>query len=154
MFLWSRRESHKGEMVCRDIRWTSIPSIKNNFQLFTMNAYAKQKTFHRNEGDFQKYLKNKSMRTSEDRSGPLVTCTGNPCQSTGTSSPVSIVDLRTAISAHHLFLVLSYSPDGAPDSISSSGESPRDQRDIKQTATWLRPFSPRCLSLEQISTIS
>ena len=29
------------------------------------------------------------MRTSEDRSGPLVTCTGNPCQSTGTSSPVS-----------------------------------------------------------------
>ena len=33
------------------------------------------------------------MRTSEDRSGPLVTCTGNPCQSTGTSSPVSTGDL-------------------------------------------------------------
>ena len=34
-----------------------------------------------------------TMRTSEDRSGPLVTCTGNPCQSTGTSSPVSTGDL-------------------------------------------------------------
>ena len=33
------------------------------------------------------------MRTSEDRSGPLVTYTGNPCQSTGTSSPVSTGDL-------------------------------------------------------------
>ena len=33
------------------------------------------------------------MRASEDRSGPLVTCTGNPCQSTGTSSPVSTGDL-------------------------------------------------------------
>ena len=33
------------------------------------------------------------MRTSEDRSGPLVTCTGSPCQSTGTSSPVSTGDL-------------------------------------------------------------
>ena len=32
------------------------------------------------------------MRASEDRSGPLVTCTGNPCQSTGTSSPVSTGD--------------------------------------------------------------
>ena len=29
------------------------------------------------------------MRASEDWSGPFVTCTGNPCQSTGTSSPVS-----------------------------------------------------------------
>ena len=28
------------------------------------------------------------MMTSEDRSKPLVTCTGNPCQSTGTSSLV------------------------------------------------------------------
>ena len=35
----------------------------------------------------------KRMRASEDRSGPLVTCTGNPCQSTGTSSPVSTGDL-------------------------------------------------------------
>ena len=34
-----------------------------------------------------------TMRTSEDRSGPLVTCTGNPCQSTGTNSPVSTGDL-------------------------------------------------------------
>ena len=34
-----------------------------------------------------------SMRTSEDQSGPLVTCTGNPCLSTGTSSPVSTGDL-------------------------------------------------------------
>ena len=34
-----------------------------------------------------------AMRTSEDRAGPLVTCTGNPCQSTGTSSPVSTGDL-------------------------------------------------------------
>ena len=35
------------------------------------------------------------MRTSEDRSGPLATCTCtcNPCQSTGTSSPVSTGDL-------------------------------------------------------------
>ena len=33
------------------------------------------------------------MRTSEDRSGPLVTCTGNPCQSTDTSSLVSTGDL-------------------------------------------------------------
>ena len=33
------------------------------------------------------------MRTSEYRSGPLVTCTGNPWQSTGTSSPVSTGDL-------------------------------------------------------------
>ena len=34
-----------------------------------------------------------SMRNQEDRSGTLVTCTGNPCQSTGTSSPVSTGDL-------------------------------------------------------------
>ena len=34
-----------------------------------------------------------AARTSEDRSGPLVTCTGNLCQSTGTSSPVSTGDL-------------------------------------------------------------
>ena len=33
------------------------------------------------------------MGTSEDRSGPLVTCTGNPCKSTGTSSPVSTGDI-------------------------------------------------------------
>ena len=33
------------------------------------------------------------MRASEDRSGLLVTCTGNPCQSTGTCSPVSTGDL-------------------------------------------------------------
>ena len=34
-----------------------------------------------------------TMRTSENRSGPLSTCTGNPCQCTGTSSPVSTGDL-------------------------------------------------------------
>ena len=34
------------------------------------------------------------LRTSEDRSGPLVTCTGNPYQSTGTSSLVSTGDLH------------------------------------------------------------
>ena len=33
------------------------------------------------------------MRNPEDRSGPLVTCTGNPYQSAGTSSPVSTGDL-------------------------------------------------------------
>ena len=33
------------------------------------------------------------MRTSEDRSGPLVTCIGNLCQSKGTSSPVSTGDI-------------------------------------------------------------
>ena len=33
------------------------------------------------------------IRDSKDWSRPLVTCTGNPCQSTGTSSPVSTGDL-------------------------------------------------------------
>ena len=33
------------------------------------------------------------MRWSEDRTWHLVTFTGNPCQSTGTSSPVSTGDL-------------------------------------------------------------
>ena len=33
------------------------------------------------------------MRASEDQSRPLVTCTGSPCQSTGTGSPVSTGDL-------------------------------------------------------------
>ena len=48
-------------MVRRDIRWQSVPSIKTNFQLITMNAYAKQKTIHSNEGDPPTYLINKSI---------------------------------------------------------------------------------------------
>ena len=39
-------------------------------------------------------IRHDSMRASEDRSGPLVTCKGIPCQSTGTSSPVSTGDLH------------------------------------------------------------
>ena len=39
------------------------------------------------------FLLLRPLRNPEDRSRPLVTCTGNPCQSTGTSSPVSTGDL-------------------------------------------------------------
>ena len=42
---------------------------------------------------FLPFLFPQAMRTSEDRSGPLVTCKGNPCQSTGSSSPVSTGNL-------------------------------------------------------------
>ena len=48
-------------MVQRDIRWQSVPSIKTNFQLITINDYAKERTIHHNEGGPPKYLINKSI---------------------------------------------------------------------------------------------
>ena len=64
------------------------------------NAFEKSKTIFVYFYDYCKIsinlihmLHNSAMRASEDRSGPFVTCPGNPCQSTGTSSRVSTGDL-------------------------------------------------------------
>ena len=56
------------------------------------------------------------MRTSEDRSGPLVTCTGNPCQSTGTSSPVSTGDLPV------LAMQVTHGPDQSSEVLIVNGD--------------------------------
>ena len=90
----SRREWVK--YTCQELCWDNYFEI---YQYLSCIGYAgKQKgaTHHSSKLSLCAIIKEMMkplMKNSEDWSRPLVTCTGNPCQSTGTSSPVSTGNL-------------------------------------------------------------